>query len=121
MNLEKSIDTLGVALGAPLVVDEINTAAEHGMATATAHATIKLSEVLQLQFVVKILVSDCSISEPRTWALVFFFVNRRRVAPADFSHATLSYDVEGQVWHFRDWEVDAFDEWGDLNISWLDA
>jgi hypothetical protein len=63
-----------------------------------------------LELLVKVLTTrqeDVSV-----WALVFFFVDKRRVAEEGKSHLALEWR-EGQ-WHRRGWEPDEYGEWEDL-------
>lgn len=115
---------LGAACGFALALIEESVIVEGGYLAATARSLASEPApepapvpAVRLEALAKILISPNEAGGSQTWALVFFFVNRQRVAPAGMSHLTLKLDREGDGasrWVAVDWEEDEHQEWSGL-------
>lgn len=81
------------------------------------HATLRESlspphSGVTMERLVKLQVSRVESGEIEVWALVFFFVDKQRVAPAGQCFLTLQWR-DGR-WSPRQWEADVYDEWTGL-------
>ncbi|WP_224242640.1 hypothetical protein [Hyalangium gracile] len=65
-----------------------------------------------IELLVKLLTTRMDDGSVAIWALVFFFVDKRRVAEKGKSHLTAAWRA-GQ-WAQRGWEADIYDEWTEL-------
>ncbi|RKG53696.1 hypothetical protein D7X30_29980 [Corallococcus sp. AB011P] len=65
-----------------------------------------------IEHVVHLQVAQVEGGEVEVWALVFFFVEKRRVAPAGQCFLTLQWE-KGR-WNSRRWEADVYGEWTGL-------
>jgi hypothetical protein len=65
-----------------------------------------------LELLVKALTTRMDDGGVAVWALVFFYVDKRRVAEEGKSH--LAIEWRDGAWHRRRWEEDEYDEWTEL-------
>ncbi|NNB93403.1 hypothetical protein HJC10_04035 [Corallococcus exiguus] len=67
---------------------------------------------VMVERVVELQVTQVESGDVEVWALVFFFVDKKRVAPAGQCFLTLQW--ENGCWRSRRWEADVHDEWTGL-------
>jgi len=112
------LEQLGGALGFGLHFVPDSMRGEGGNFAATARSVPDgRGGECKIEVLVHLLVSDPKEDGPSIWALVFYFVDRRRVAPPGMSHLTLAFDeIEGR-WRAKEWENDPYDEWTDEGLE----
>ncbi|MGC4064600.1 MAG: hypothetical protein QM784_08140 [Polyangiaceae bacterium] len=114
MALRDLIRRLEPIVGATLVLEDECILEHEGTATATAYGTVAGTTAFRCDVVVKLLVAGPEIESERVWALVFVFINGKRVAPSAADYMTFVYENAPAAWVFRAWESDVYDEWSDL-------
>ena len=67
---------------------------------------------ITVELLVKALTTRMDDGSVAVWALVFYYVDKRRVAEEGKSHLAIEWR-DGE-WHRRRWEDDEYDEWTEL-------
>ncbi|RKG99333.1 hypothetical protein D7V97_31820 [Corallococcus sp. CA053C] len=107
------IQTLSGFLGCPLGLVEGSETLEADAASSTLEGVMGPPHSgITTELLVKLLVTRRDDGGLDVWALVFFFVDKRRVAERDKCYLTVEWR-EGQ-WARRGWEADAEGEWAGL-------
>lgn len=107
------IHSLSVFLGCPLRLVEGSETLEVGAASATLEGVAgPPHQGITIALVVKLLTARKDDGTVAVWALVFFFVDRRRVA--EQGKCCLAVEWRDGQWSRRGWEPDAYGEWTDL-------
>ncbi|AFE06384.1 hypothetical protein COCOR_05465 [Corallococcus coralloides DSM 2259] len=100
-------------LGATLQLVEGSESFGNDAAGATLRDTVSRARPgVMIEHVVQMQATQVDGGEVQVWALVFFFVDRRRVAPA--GQCFLALQWEDGRWSSRRWEADVYGEWTGL-------
>lgn len=120
--LSETIVGIASAIGYELTLVEESVIRDDGYVTATAEGARREPDNERqdsmgptYNVIVKIMSSVLDSGEKSTWALVFFYINRIRVAPKGKDYATLSL-ARGGKWFMAEWESDVYDEWSELAL-----
>lgn len=111
-DLDTLAAALGHAIGFPMAMIPDGIVRSH---PSSVSATARSPRGALVEVVAHILDSEPQPGTPSTWALVFFFVHRVRVAPPGQAFLTLSLAPDGQSWQVEGWEDDVHDEWKGLS------
>ncbi|TQF16038.1 hypothetical protein FJV41_10170 [Myxococcus llanfairpwllgwyngyllgogerychwyrndrobwllllantysiliogogogochensis] len=107
------LKSLSLFLGCPLRIVQGSETIEVDAASATLEGMVGTPHPgLTIELVVKLLVTrkdDCGVA---VWALVFFFIDKRRVA--EQGKCCLAVEWREGQWSRRGWESDADGEWAGL-------
>ena len=114
--VQQLFQDLGEACGFRLILVEGSYSGEGPFTSATARSWQRAAEGSQLctNLRAQLLITANDDGEPEIWALVFFYINGVRAAPAGESHLTLCWetgDGTASRWMVRGWEADIYDEW----------
>lgn len=105
------IRSLSDFLGCPLSLVVGSEVLEADAGAATLRGVVGPAHPgVTIELLVKVLTTRQE--DVAVWALVFFYVDKRRVAEEGKSHLALEWR-EGQ-WHRRYWEADIYGEWEDF-------
>jgi hypothetical protein len=107
------IRSLSVFLGCQLRLVEGSESLEVDAASATLEGVVGPPHPgIIIELVVKLLTTRKDNGDVAVWALVFFFVDKRRVAEQGKCHLAMEWR-DGQ-WSRRGWESDDEGEWAGL-------
>lgn len=107
------IRTLSVFLGCPLRLVEGSEIVEVNAAAATLEGSlVPPHPSIALELIVELLTTRMDDGDVAVWALVFFFVDKRRVA--EQGKCCLAVEWREGQWRRRGWESDEYGEWTDL-------
>lgn len=107
------IQSLSGFLGCPLRLVEGSEIVQVNAAAATLEGAIGPPHPgVRIELLVKLLTNRNDDGGVVIWSLVFFFIDKQRVAPQGKCLLALEWR-EGQ-WHHRHWESDVYDEWTEL-------
>lgn len=107
------IRSLSIFLGSQLRLVEGSESFESDTASVTLEGTLgSQSPSVIIELIVKLLSTREDTGDVAVWALVFFFVDKRRVAEEGKCYLALEWRA-GQ-WSRRGWESDDEGEWVDL-------
>ena len=115
--LGKLVDALARASGLALVLveDSILVEGEYVAMTATSRGAAE-SHGISLSAIARVLVAEQHEGKRPTWALVFLYIDGRRVVAEGLSHVAFSLDDEGE-WKKLGWERDEYNEWEEMNTA----
>ncbi|WP_224368749.1 hypothetical protein [Hyalangium versicolor] len=104
---------LSVFLGCQLRLVEGSESLEVDAASATLEGVVGSPHPgIIIELVVKLLTTRKDDGDVAVWALVFFFVDKRRVA--EQGKCCLAVEWRSGQWVWRGWESDVHSEWTDL-------
>ena len=104
------IRALSVFLGCPLLLVEGSESLEVDAASATLEGVVGPPHPgIIIELVVKLLATRKDDGGVAVWALVFFFVDKRRVA--EQGRCCLAIEWREGQWSRRGWESDGEGEW----------
>jgi hypothetical protein len=104
------VQSLSDFLGHPLALVVGSEGLERNAGDATFRSVAGAPRPgVTIELLVKVLTSRLDDGRVAVWALVFFYVDKRRVAEAGKSH--LAIEWKDGAWHRRRWEDDEYDEW----------
>jgi hypothetical protein len=107
------IRSLSVFLGCQLLLVEGSESLEVDAASATLEGVVGPPHPgVSIECVVKLLTARKDDGDVAVWALVFFFVDKRRVA--EQGRCCLAVEWHSGQWVRRGWESDVYGEWTDL-------
>lgn len=107
------IQSLSEFLGRPLRIIEGSETYDVNAASATLKGAVGPPHPgITIELVVELLTTRMDDGLVAVWALVFFFVDKRRVA--EQGKCCLAVELRGGQWHRRGWESDVYGEWTDL-------
>jgi hypothetical protein len=109
------IRSLSVFLGCQLRLVEGSESLEVDAASATLEGVVGPPHPgIIIELVVKLLTTRKDDGDVAVWALVFFFVDKRRVA--EQGKCCLAVEWRSGQWVRRGWESDVYGEWTDLEV-----
>ncbi|WP_235685344.1 MULTISPECIES: hypothetical protein [Corallococcus] len=107
------LKSLSLFLGCSLRIVHGSETVEVDAASATLEGMVgALHSGIVIELVVKLLVAQKDDGSVTVWALVFFFVDKRRVAEQGMCYLALEWRED--QWCRRGWESDVDDEWAGL-------
>jgi len=107
------IRALSVFLGCPLRLVEGSETVDPAASAATLEGTLVPSHPgITVELIVKLLTTRMDDGEVAVWALVFFFIDKQRVAPP--GQCCLAVEWHEGHWKQRRWESDEYGEWTEL-------
>jgi sugar (pentulose or hexulose) kinase len=107
------VQSLSDFLGCPLAFVEGSESLGGNAAAAALRGRVGPPRPgVTLELLVKVLTTRMDDGSVAVWALVFFYVDKRRVAEEGKSH--LAIEWRDGAWHRRHWEEDEYDEWAEL-------
>lgn len=113
------LDELGALFHGQLVLVPSSVGVEGAYGVATATVCPQRAELIPRALLLKLFVSEGD-HESLEWALVFSYLDGRRVAPSgtDLHHLRVVREVTGGVprWRSVGWERDEHDEWRELDV-----
>jgi hypothetical protein len=115
-NVAMLLNLLEGAIGFELRLVEGSVIRERDDVAATARSKrSEPSPEVRVEVLVQLLISTPEPAGSSIWALIFYYVNGRRVAPPGLSHMTLSFAKESSRWMPGDWEADEYEEWTEFD------
>jgi hypothetical protein len=113
--LGKLVDTLACASGLTLALVEGSVSIEGESIVMTAMSRgAPRGRNITLDAVAKVFIAEAQEGKRATWALIFFYIDGRRVAAEGLSHVAFSLD-DGGEWKKLGWERDEYNEWGEMS------
>jgi len=107
------IRSLSAFLGCPLRLVEGSESLEADAASATLEGVVgPPHQGISIELIVKVLTTRKDDGDVAIWALVFFFVAKRRVA--EQGKCCLAVEWREGKWSRRGWEADDEGEWTEL-------